>query len=164
MKLKYFTLIDFKDRYSQLTSDVFLKNGSTGQKSKLQKPRILIVDDEWNMLKLLSSFLSPQYELTIKNSAIQALKWIHEGNQPAAIICEYQLPHFDGASFIQIIKTSGLYKQIPIIILSSADNVEEKLFDLPFSIDGIIKKPFDPSHLKKTIQKSIYGDQFKLNH
>ena len=107
---------------------------------------ILIVDNELNMQKLLYSYLSPDYNVVVKNSSIDALRWIHNGNQPLLIISEYQLPYLSGTSFISIIKASGLYCKIPVIMLSASDEFEQKLSDLPFTIEGIMRKPFNPIH------------------
>jgi CheY-like chemotaxis protein len=117
---------------------------------------ILIVDDELNIQKLLYSYLSPDYNIIIKSSSVDALRWIQNGNQPLLIISEYQLPYLSGASFISIIKASGLYCKIPVIMLSASDEFEQKLSNLPFAIEGIIRKPFNPIHLKTTIQNCIH--------
>jgi two-component system, chemotaxis family, chemotaxis protein CheY len=117
--------------------------------------QILIVDGEQYMLKLLYNFLSKEYNLVIKKSPIEALKWIHDGNEPILIISEYQLPYISGACFIKIIKTSGLYNKIPFIILSSCEGFEEKLKDLPYNVEGVIRKPFNPTHLKTIVKKTL---------
>jgi len=116
---------------------------------------ILVVDNELNMQKLLYSYLSPDYNIVVKNSSIEALRWIHVGNQPLLIISEYQLPYLSGESFISIIKASGLYCKIPVIMLSASDEFEQKLSKLPFGIEGVMRKPFNPVDLKTTIQKFI---------
>lgn len=120
------------------------------------KHTILIVDNDLNMLKLLFNYLSPYYTLKVKICPLEAIKWIQDGNQPSIIICEYQMPYFDSASFIQVVKNTGFYQKIPVIILSNTDELEQKINNLPLRVDGMIKKPFDPSHLKSTIQKILY--------
>ena len=146
----------FKDYFNQVSSDFVIKKDKQPRRAALgAKQQILIVDSEWNILKLLYSYLKPYYEPVVKDCPVKALKWIHEGNNPALIICEYQLPHFNGASFIQFIKGSGLYHETPVIILSGEDGFEQKTKNLPFAVEGIIRKPFDPTHLKITIQKVL---------
>jgi len=133
------------------------KNNNIRKKSSFHKNiKILIVDNELNMLKLLYNYLSPFYKLIVKSCPLEAIKWIQDGNQPALIICEYQLPNFDCASFIQVVKTTGWYHQIPVIILSDTYDLEKKIINLPLRVDGIIKKPFNPTHLKSIIQKILY--------
>jgi two-component system chemotaxis response regulator CheY len=130
-------------------------NIKRSESSSHKNHKILIVDNEWNMLKLLYHYLSPFYTLVLKSCPLEAIKWIQDGNQPSLIICEYHLPYFDSASFIQVVKTTGFYHQTPVIILSDADDLEQKLINLPLRVEGMIKKPFNPSHLKSTIQNIL---------
>lgn len=127
------------------------ETSTTVQKDK----HILIVDNELNMQKLLYSYLSPKYNIVVKSSSIEALRWIQDGNQPQLIISEYKLPYLSGTSFVQTIKTSGLYSDIPVIMLSASDGFEQKVYDLPFTVEGVMRKPFNPTHLTTTIQKYV---------
>jgi DNA-binding response OmpR family regulator len=111
------------------------------------KQQILIVDSEWNILKLLYSVLSNDYDLVIKNSSVDAMQWLENGNRPALIITEYQLPYIDGVLFIKHLKYSGIYNSTPVIVLSDANDVESKINTINFFIGAIIAKPFDPSFL-----------------
>lgn len=115
------------------------------------KPQVLIIDGEWNMLKLLYSVLSNHYELVVKNSSVDAMRWLENGNSPALIITEYQMPYIDGTLFIRHIKCSGIHNHIPIIILSDTHDVIAKVNRLAFCIGAIIAKPFDPAHLVSKI-------------
>ncbi|RYH19919.1 response regulator, partial [archaeon] len=66
----------------------------------MAKKQILVVDDEVSILKLLNFVLSSQYDLVIKNSGVEALTWLEEGNSPALILSDLEMPYFDGSSFI----------------------------------------------------------------
>ncbi len=127
----------------------------TFHNKQLKAKQLLIIDNELSMLKLLYNFLSTEYNVVVKNSPIEALRWIQDGNKPLLIISEYELPYINGLSFLEIIRTSGLYNKIPIIILSSGDGFEQKLKNLPYNVEGIIRKPFNPTHLKTIINKAL---------
>ncbi len=117
----------------------------------MSKKEILIVDDEITILKLLNFVLSPQYDLVIKNSGVEALTWLEEGHSPALIISDLEMPYFDGSSFIYNLKISGFYRNTPVIILSGAANLEEYVANLSFEVDAHIPKPFNPTQLKNAI-------------
>lgn len=121
--------------------------------SKMKK-QILIVDDDLVILKLLN-FVLKDYDLIVKSSGIEALKWLEEGHDPSLIISDIQMPFFDGYSFIKNLKISGFYKDTPVLILSGAINLAAQVDMMPFSVDGFIKKPFNPAELK-TIIHSIF--------
>ncbi|QQL51242.1 response regulator transcription factor [Mucilaginibacter ginkgonis] len=122
-------------------------------KPRLQKRQILIVDSEWNILKLLYAFLSREFTVVAKNNAVDAFHWLLSNNQPAIIIAELKSTGFDDLSFLKHLKYSGLYKDIPVILLTEYRGEEQKNAD-PFDIaDVVLMKPFNPSYL-------IY----KINH
>jgi two-component system chemotaxis response regulator CheY len=122
------------------------------------KKQILIVDDEITILKLLNFVLSKDYELIIKTSGVEALSWLEEGNSPDLILSDLEMPYFDGSSFIHNLKISGFYRDTPVVILSGADNLDERILNMPFKTDAYVSKPFNPAQLKQAITKvlSIY--------
>ena len=117
----------------------------------MAKKQILVVDDEVSILKLLNFVLANDYDLIIKNSGVEALTWLEEGNSPALILSDLEMPYFDGSSFIHNLKISGFYRDTPVIILSGAINLEERVFQMPFKLDAYIPKPFNPVQLKEAI-------------
>lgn len=119
----------------------------------MTKKQVLIVDDEVSILKLLNFVLSDLYELVIKTSGVEALSWLEEGNSPSLIISDLEMPYFDGSSFIYNLKISGFYRDTPVIILSGAQNLEERILRMPFQLDACIPKPFNPTQLKEAISK-----------
>lgn len=126
------------------------------------KTQVLIVDDDLSILKLLNFILSKEYDLVIKNSGLEALSWLEEGNDPALIISDLQMPYIDGLTFVRNLKISGFYKDTPIIVLSGADDLEELVGEMPFKIGAYLHKPFNPVSLKSAITKvlSIYDTKF----
>jgi DNA-binding response OmpR family regulator len=123
--------------------------------SENSRKSILIVDDEPSILKLLNFILSSTYELIIKTSGIEAIAWLEEGNDPDLVISDLMMPYFDGSSFIKNLKISGLYRNTPVLILSGADDLTDKVDAMPFKIDAYLEKPFNPSVLKSSISELL---------
>jgi len=115
------------------------------------KKQILVVDDELSILKLLNFILSKDYDLVIKQNGADAISWLEDGNDPALIISDLEMPYIDGGSFIRNLKISGFYRDTPVILLSGADNLERVVEQMPFQADCFFKKPFNPAELKLSI-------------
>ncbi len=116
------------------------------------KKRILLVDDEIAILKLLEFILKKDYELVIKNNGFDALTWLDNGNIPDLIISDMEMPYFDGADFVRSLKVSGYYRDVPVIVLSGSESLENIRTRIPYPISGLMAKPFNPSILKDKIK------------
>lgn len=121
----------------------------------LDKKLILLVDDEITVLKLLGFILKKDYNLVIHNNGLEAISWMDEGHMPDLIISDLEMPYVDGLDFVRSLKTSGYYRNIPIILLSSAYSLEELAEKLPYSFNMLMPKPFNPDKLKKSIQNLL---------
>ncbi len=119
------------------------------------KRQILVVDDELSILKLLNFILSKDYDLVIKQNGADAISWLEDGNDPALIISDLEMPYIDGGSFIRNLKISGFYRDTPVILLSGADNLDKIVEQMPFRADCYFKKPFNPTELKLSITKTL---------
>jgi two-component system chemotaxis response regulator CheY len=119
------------------------------------KKTLLIVDDDLSILKLLNFILSKEYDIVVKNNGIEAFGWLEDGNMPKLIISDLQMPYFDGQSFIKNVKISGFYRNIPVIVLSAAHDLEEQVANMPFTVEAYIHKPFNPTTLKTAINQAL---------
>jgi len=116
------------------------------------KKRILLVDDEIAILKLLEFILKKDYELVIKNNGFDALTWLDSGNIPDLIISDMEMPYFNGADFVRSLKVSGYFRNIPVIVLSGSESLENIKTKIPYKIEALMAKPFNPSILKDKIK------------
>jgi len=81
---------------------------------QIMKKRILIVDDDLSILKLLNFILSRDYEVIVKNNGMEAFSWLEDGNIPELIISDLQMPYFDGQSFVKKMLRSAAFFAISL--------------------------------------------------
>lgn len=127
------------------------------------KKQILIVDDEPSILKLLNFILSKQYTIHTAESGYKAHMWLEDGNFPDIVILDLHMPHFDGTSFLKSIKISGFYREIPVIILSAAEDLDKIVANMPFKVEAYFPKPFNPENLKDKINEVLSAVKPMLN-
>jgi DNA-binding response OmpR family regulator len=116
------------------------------------KKKILVIDDEIMIRNLLVSFLSKTYDVEAKTDGLEALTWLQDGNIPNLIVCDAHMPNMNGYDFIKNVKTSGFFKDIPIIMLSSLDTSAERVKYLKAGANDFIVKPFNPEELDVKIE------------
>ena len=125
------------------------------------KKKILLVEDEPIIHRLLHFILSKEFDVQSTSNGYEAFLWLERQAIPDLIIMDWMMPHMDGQTFLKCIKVSGLYGDIPVIILSSLEGLPEEVDKLPYSVTRCFQKPFDPIALKETIghvfNTSIYG-------
>jgi CheY-like chemotaxis protein len=116
------------------------------------KKTILLVDDEIAILKLLEFILKKDYDLVIKNNGFDALTWLDSGNIPDLIISDMEMPYLNGADFVRSLKVSGYFRDVPVIVLSGSETLENIKIKIPYKINGLMSKPFNPGILKDKIK------------
>ncbi len=115
-------------------------------------PKILIVDDEPQILRFLRASLPPHgYDCVEALNAAEALK-AFSVEKPDALILDLGLPDKDGFSVISEIRTHAL---TPIIVLSARSDIEGKVKALEFGADDYITKPFDMAELLARLKAAL---------
>ena len=79
------------------------------------------------------------------------------GNRPDLILLDMQMPRLKGDDFLRNIKTSGLFGNVPVIVLSGNENSSDIDTCFKLGADEYIKKPFNPIQLQDKID-SIFHD------
>jgi two-component system KDP operon response regulator KdpE len=115
-------------------------------------PRILIVDDEPQILRFLRASLPPHgYECVEASTGSQAIKAFAK-ERPDALILDLGLPDQDGFAVIEAIRASAL---TPIIVLSARNDVEGKVKALELGADDYVTKPFDMAELLARLKAAL---------
>lgn len=119
------------------------------------KKRILILDDKETIGKVLMMYLATEYDCTWFDNPLKGLDWMRQGNIPDLIISDIRMPEMRGDEFLEYLKHNELFKQIPVVMLSSEDSTSERIRLLEEGAEDYIVKPFNPQELKIRIKKIL---------
>lgn len=119
------------------------------------KKKIVLIDDKVSIAKVVSIYLSSEYELIYFENPIKAIEWLQKGDMPDLIISDIRMPEMRGDEFLSYMKKNKLFKSIPIIMLSSEESTTERIRLLEEGAVDYILKPFNPMELKVRIKKII---------
>jgi two-component system KDP operon response regulator KdpE len=115
----------------------------------VKKTRILIVDDEFSIIKFLRAILEANgYEVLAAIDGTDALG-IFEMELPDLVVLDRMMPKMDGFEVCRRIRE---WSQIPIIMLSARGDEDDKVKCLDLGADDYITKPFDKSELMARIR------------
>ena len=91
------------------------------------RKKILLVDDKETIGKVASIYLGKDYDCQYVQNPIKAIEWLYEGNLPDLIISDIRMPEMRGDEFLHYLKHNELFKDIPVIMLSSEESTTERI-------------------------------------
>lgn len=117
-------------------------------------PKILVVDDNVEMLMLLQEVFSGQFQVIVAQSAEQALEKL-KNDMPMLIITDVMMPGMDGFELTRRLKQNKHTMSIPVVILSAKNSSQEKIAGWDAGADAYIGKPFNMDYLKTVVERLI---------
>ncbi|MBF0120147.1 MAG: hybrid sensor histidine kinase/response regulator [Desulfobacterales bacterium] len=129
----------------------------------VKKSKILVVDDVELNLLMLKKILTPlNYEIFLANDGIEAIEKTLEIN-PDLILLDIIMPRMNGFEVLQRLKGDDTTRKIPILIVTSMNEVDNRVKALELGADDILSKPFDiteiSARVKSLIKIKTYYDQ-----
>ena len=117
------------------------------------KKQILAIDDSKAIRFLLQTVLGKDYQVITAPDGCSAMYWLSKKNLPDLIIIDAQLPDMDNWELIEQLSISGLYRDIPMIVLSSLNKNETKAKCIQYGVAEHFTKPFNPIDLQEAVNK-----------
>lgn len=116
----------------------------------MEKLKILIVDDESRMRKLVRDFLvRSNYDVIEAENGEQALDIFFRTKGIALIILDIMMPRVDGW---QVCREVRQYSEVPIIMLTAKGDEKDELLGFELGVDEYISKPFSPKILVARVE------------
>lgn len=116
----------------------------------MDKLKILVVDDESRMRKLVKDFLvKSDYDVVEAEDGSQALDIFYEQKDIALIILDVMMPKMDGW---QVCREIRQYSRVPIIMLTAKSDERDELQGFQLGVDEYISKPFSPKILVARVE------------
>ena len=111
----------------------------------MEKRKILVVDDESRMRKLVRDFLVKQnFEVLEAGDGEEALDVFYKNKDIALIILDVMMPKMNGWDVCREIRESS---KTPIIMLTAKSEESDELLGFELGVDEYISKPFSPKIL-----------------
>ena len=116
----------------------------------MDKRKILVVDDESRMRKLVKDFLvKNNYDVLEAEDGSQALDIFFAENDIALVILDVMMPKVDGW---QVCREIRAYSKVPIIMLTAKSDEHDELQGFELGVDEYISKPFSPKILVARVE------------
>ena len=116
------------------------------------KHNLLIVDDNEMMRSFLSHYFSANYQVKIAEGGAEAWQLLDQGYFPDLILLDLRMPDISGMDMLRQLKSSVLFHDIPVIMVSSITKSVEKVACLQAGAADYITKPFNPKEVEARVQ------------
>ena len=121
-----------------------------GDDFKMDKLKILVVDDESRMRKLVKDFLVKRdFDVLEAENGEEAVEIFYQQKEIALIILDVMMPKMDGWQVCREIRRDS---KVPIIMLTAKSDERDELLGFELGVDEYISKPFSPKILVARVE------------
>ena len=119
--------------------------------------RVLVVDDQDLVRGGFKAILGTYEGIELVGEALNGADAVQEAQRlrPDVVLMDIRMPEMRGDEFLAYLKLNELFKQIPVVMLSSEDSTSERIRLLEEGAEDYIVKPFNPQELKIRIKKIL---------
>lgn len=118
--------------------------------SVMERVKILVVDDESRMRKLVRDFLERKnFQVLEAENGLEAMEIFYEEKEIGLIILDVMMPKMDGWQVCREVRQSS---KVPIIMLTARSDERDELQGFELGVDEYISKPFSPKILVARVE------------
>ncbi len=129
--------------------------------SRGQRPRVLVVDDEPDMVRFLRAELSRDYEVVEAGDGDQAITLASQ-YLPDVIVCDLMLPEKDGLAVCRELRAQTATRALPLLMLTARADDITKLRALEAGANDFLAKPFSLAELRARVKSLSASHQMQL--
>lgn len=117
--------------------------------------KVLVIDDSNTIRRSAEIFLKQAgYEVLLADDGFDALSKVND-HHPDLIFCDILMPRLDGYQTVAVIRRSGKFAHIPVVMLSSKDGVFDKARGRMVGAQDYLTKPFTKDQLLDAVKRHL---------
>jgi signal transduction histidine kinase len=117
-------------------------------------PKILVVEDNPDMLHFLVSQLHDDYQIITAHNGVEGVQRA-QSDLPNLILSDVMMPIKDGYQLCREVKENALTKHIPVVLISAKADLSMKIEGLEYGADDYLTKPFSCEELRARIKSLL---------
>ena len=118
-------------------------------------PTVLLVDDTPENIRELVDALKDTYRITVANTGAKAVELVQGDASPDLVLLDILMPGMDGYEVCRRIKETPAGNRIPVIFVSAADAVRDKVKGFDYGGADYITKPFDIDEVRARVRTHL---------
>jgi signal transduction histidine kinase len=122
-----------------------------------QAPRVLVVEDNHEILELINLQLRARYQVYVATDGRQGLE-LAQRERPDLIVTDYMMPEMDGLTMLKKLREDPRLAEIPVVMLSARSQAPDRVAAREAGADVYLAKPFSPRELE-AVMRQLLGKQ-----
>jgi len=118
------------------------------------KPRILIVDDDPVVRRIMLELLNSRYLIVMASTGVQMPELLQK-HRPDLVILDVMLPWINGFELCRIIKTQFPQDKLPVLFLTGCKEKEDFMTGKEVGASGYLTKPFYAKDLYREVERLL---------
>ena len=125
--------------------------------SEIRGRKVMVIDDSNTIRRSAEIFLvQAGCQVILAQDGFEALSKVND-HQPRTIFCDILMPRLDGYQTCSLIKHNKVFRQIPVIMLSSKDGLFDRARGRIVGSEHYLTKPFTRDELLTAIEQHVSG-------
>lgn len=124
----------------------------------MRKEKILIIDDEEDILDVLNLTLEGHYTVLAAHNGKEGLEMV-KAKMPDLVITDYMMPFMTGPQLVRELRKDVLLRHLPVIMLTGKGETKDMVTGIEAGADDYLVKPFEPeallARIKMILQRTI---------
>ena len=120
------------------------------------KPILLVEDDEIDQMTVKRALndIHISNRLDIAGNGEEALEFLQDENnqKPGIILLDLNMPRMNGIEFLSVIKKDEILKRIPVIVLTTSVEEQDRVNSFDLGVSGYMHKPVDYSQFVEVVR------------
>ncbi|MET0344192.1 MAG: response regulator transcription factor [Polyangiales bacterium] len=119
------------------------------------RPRILIVEDDQDLLRMMQRMLTAVAEVITASDGQHALELLAADDPPDLLITDWMMPRKDGLTLVKEMKQHDALKRVPVVILTAKAAPRDVIAGINSGARHYLTKPFKPDDLIAKVKKVL---------
>ena len=120
----------------------------------MQRPTVLVVDDDESLLELLEVVLGHDFDLRTAADGQMALDHLATGDVDAVVL-DIMMPEIDGFEVLRTMRADPRTKDVVVVMLTARVGADWQAASARLGADGYLAKPYDPDVLVGTVHRLL---------
>lgn len=120
-----------------------------------RKPnKVLVVEDDPDVLRFIHMHLNDSHDVYLAPNGAKGLE-LAVRELPDVIVTDYMMPEMDGITLIRKLRAEGRTQNIPVIMLTARNHVQDRVDAREAGAETFLSKPFSPKELRTAVHQML---------